>query len=79
MSWRDHYAVQGLLQWIEGERGTRKLSAAGPTLRLQGPLLFQWLARRSGTLSRTISGIQMYIDNFKRLLKTFLFSTYQCN
>ena len=32
-------------------------------------------------LSQTISGIQMYLprDNFKRLLKTFLFPAYQCN
>jgi len=35
------------------------------------------LARRPGTLSRIISGIWTLL--WKRLLKTFLFSAYQCN
>ena len=41
--------------------------------------LLLWLAQWSGTLSRTISGIQMYYSQLQALVENVLFSLYQCN
>jgi len=41
--------------------------------------LLLWLAQWSGTLSRTISGIQMYCSQLQALVENVLFSLYQCN